>query len=101
MLGAMALVVATGYLLAWIMRVPGPSGQFVQAVSRERGFCRSSIIYSLPDARSRRPLGAGRSHHCGGSMMVVFNFVFRLVLVLASIRSAFGGRILVHAARRT
>jgi predicted permease len=86
MLGAMALVVGTGYLVAWILRVPGSvMGTFVQAVSRGNvAFVGLPIIYSLPDAT----LASGLSVRAEAiivvaPMMVVFNFVSVVVLVLS------------------
>lgn len=86
MLGAMALVVGTGYLVAWILRVPGTvMGTFVQAVSRGNvAFVGLPIIYSLPDAT----LASGLSVRAEAiivvaPMMVVFNLVSVLVLVVS------------------
>jgi len=89
---AMALVVATGYLLAWIMRVPGPSwAHSCRRCRGERGFCRSSHNLFTAGCHAReRPLGAGRSIIVVAPMMVVFQFRFRPgARAQASIRSAF------------
>jgi predicted permease len=89
-LSAMALstigVIAVAYLVAWLMRVPGPTaGTLVQGGFRGNlAFIGLPIVFSLPDT----PIASGMSVRAAavvvvGPMMVAYNFVGVAVLLLS------------------
>ena len=86
MFGATCLLILAGYLVAWLMRVPGPAtGTFVQGGFRGNlAFIGLPIIYSLPDA----PLTGGISVRTAAvitvaPMMVFYNTAGVVVLLLS------------------
>jgi predicted permease len=74
MLAATAGAIAAGYLLGWILRVPGPAlGTFVQGGFRGNlAFVGLPIIYSLPD----EPLAWGVSARTAAVLTVAPTMVF-------------------------
>jgi malate permease and related proteins len=86
MLGATALVVVTGYAVAWLLRVPAAArGTFVQGSFRGNlAFVGLPVIYSLPD----EPLAGGVSVRAAAivtvaPMMVFYNVAGVVVLLLS------------------
>ena len=86
MLVATALVVLTGYGVAWLLDVPGPAtGTFVQGCFRGNlAFVGLPIIFSLPDA----PLAWGVSTRTAAVLtlapiLVVYNVVGVVVLLVS------------------
>lgn len=86
MLGATGLVIVAGYVVAWLLRVPGAAvGTFVQGGFRGNlAFIGLPIIYSLPDS----PLAWGVSTRTAAiltvaPMMVVYNLLGVIVLLFS------------------
>ncbi len=89
MLGATFLLVLAGYLVAWLLRVPGAAaGTFVQGGFRGNlAFVGLPIIYSLPEI----PLAGGLSVRTAAivtvaPMMVFYNTAGVIVLLLSQHR---------------
>jgi predicted permease len=86
MFGATCLLVGAGYLVVWLLRVPGTSaGTFVQGAFRGNlAFVGLPIIYSLPDT----PMAGGMSVRTAAvvtvaPMMVFYNIAGVVVLLLS------------------
>ena len=97
LLGAMAvataLVIAIGYVAAWMLRVPPSAiGTFVQGAFRGNlAFIGLPIIFAMPDVK----LAGGMSSRAAavvvvGPMMVAYNFVAIVVLLLSQHKLGWG-----------
>ena len=93
MLGATGAVLLLGYLVAWLMRVPGASaGTFVQGCFRGNlAFVGLPIIYSLPEVT----LAGGLSVRAAAlvtvaPMMVFYNVAGVVVLLLSQHKLSWG-----------
>jgi len=90
---ATGLVVLAGYLVAWLLKIPGPAlGTFVQAGYRGNlAFVGLPVIFSLPDT----VLAGGLSARTAAVLtvapiMVIYNIVGVVVLLLSQHRLGWG-----------